>query len=365
MAEGDDEEKTEEPTDKRLSDAFKEGDVPQSQEAKVLAGLLAILCIVVLMSAGIMDTLGTALLPFLSRPQDMLTDLSGLTLIVEEVGWAVLKSLALPFTLIVALGIAMSAAQIKGILFVPKKLIPDLSKISPLKGLTRIFSMNQLMEVTKQILKLVIVGTVIFVIIFNNVKEYEGLPQLPVAGMLAFIKDQMYWMIVATIFMMIVLAAADYAFQHWKWKEKLKMTQQQVKEEHKQQEGDPQVKARIRALRNQKARQRMMAAVPTADVVVTNPTHYAVALKYDGETMGAPTLVAKGMDNVALRIREVAKEHDVPIVENPPLARALYATVDLDREVPPEHYKAVAEVISYIMKLKGKTKESMGGGGRR
>jgi flagellar biosynthetic protein FlhB len=135
--------------------------------------------------------------------------------------------------------------------------------------------------------------------------------------------------------------------------QKMRMTKQEVKDEHKQTEGDPMIKSRLRALRHQRARQRMMAAVPKASVVVTNPTHYAVALKYDMDAMGAPILVAKGADLVALRIRELADANEVPIVENPPLARALFAAVELDQEVPPEHYKAVAEVISYVMKLKG------------
>ncbi len=150
------------------------------------------------------------------------------------------------------------------------------------------------------------------------------------------------------------LAGADYAWQRFQYMKKLRMTKQEVKEEHKQSEGDPAVKARIRGLRLQRARQRMMASVPKADVVVTNPTHFACALKYDPETMNAPVLVAKAADLIAFRIRELAEQHDVMIVENPPLARALFAAVDIDREVPPEHYKAVAEVISYVFRLKGK-----------
>ena len=158
-----------------------------------------------------------------------------------------------------------------------------------------------------------------------------------------------------TIAVMTAIAALDFMFQKYQFTKQMRMSKQEVKDEHKQSEGDPQVKARIRALRQQRARERMMAAVPEADVVITNPTHYAVALKYDMEEMPAPKLIAKGIDTLAFRIREVAEEHDIPIVENPPLARALHASVELDEEIPPEHFVAVAEVIGYVMRMKGKT----------
>jgi len=150
-----------------------------------------------------------------------------------------------------------------------------------------------------------------------------------------------------------VIAIVDYAYEKWKWLQKQKMTLKEVKDEHKAQEGDPQIKGRIRQIRLERARKRMMKAVPNASVIVTNPTHYSVALKYE-KGMNAPLVLAKGIDEVAFRIREVAKEHDIPLVENPPLARALYATVDIDQEVPSEHYRAVADVISYVMKLNAK-----------
>jgi flagellar biosynthetic protein FlhB len=153
---------------------------------------------------------------------------------------------------------------------------------------------------------------------------------------------------------MTVIAALDYAYQKWDHKEKLKMTKQEVKDERKQQDGDPKIKQRIAALRMERARERMMQAVAKADVVITNPTHYAIALKYDMDSMPAPILVGKGMDSLAIRIREIAEENDIPIVENPPLARALYAGVEIDEEIPAEHYHAVAEVIGYVFRLKGK-----------
>ena len=160
--------------------------------------------------------------------------------------------------------------------------------------------------------------------------------------------------VIGVLAVMSVIAGADYLFQRYKHNQKLRMSRQEIKDEMRQSEGDPMVKARLRQLRQERARQRMMAAVPGADVVVTNPTHFAVALRYEGEVMSAPVVVAKGVDFIAQKIREVAKENDVPIVENRPLARALYDTVDIDQEVPPDHYKAVAEVIGYVMRLRGK-----------
>jgi flagellar biosynthetic protein FlhB len=163
-------------------------------------------------------------------------------------------------------------------------------------------------------------------------------------------------MLTSVLVALLVVAAGDYGYQRWSFMKKMRMTKQEVRDEHKQMEGDPMIKARMRSMRRERARQRMMAAVPKSTVVVTNPTHYAVALKYEMDTMDAPILVAKGVELVALRIREIAQENDVPIVENPPLARALYATVELEQEVPQEHYKAVAEVIGYVMRLKGALK---------
>jgi flagellar biosynthetic protein FlhB len=163
-------------------------------------------------------------------------------------------------------------------------------------------------------------------------------------------------MMVGICIVMFVIMIADYLYQRYEYMRSLRMSKQEIKDEYRQQEGDPQIKQRIRQIRVERARKRMIAAVPTADVIITNPTHYSVALKYDADKMRAPSVVAKGLDNIALKIREVAKEHNIPLFENAPLARALYATVDIDKEIPAEHYKAVAEIISYVYRLRGKFK---------
>jgi len=215
------------------------------------------------------------------------------------------------------------------------------------------FSPVQLVELLKSLVKLIVLGFLVVLVIWNNMPDIRHLPQMDLLELLEYVQDRIYTLTFQSVLMIGTIAGADYAFQRWRWMEKMRMTKQELKDEHKQAEGDPHIKARIRSLRVQRARKRMMASVPKASVVVTNPTHYAVALKYEPDTMNAPVLVAKGADLIAKRIRDLANEHEIPIVENPPLARALYATVELDREVPPEHYKAVAEVISYVMKLRG------------
>jgi flagellar biosynthetic protein FlhB len=350
---GDSDDKTEDPTGKRLSDAREEGNIAQSSEAKSLASLIGALVIIGYLAPGMASDLQASLIPFLERPQDIALDRNSLPILMVTIGMAMGKVLLVPMAVVVVLGVAVQVAQSKGLLWVTKHLIPKFSKLSPLEGIKRLVSVNQLVEFVKQLFKLIVLGIVLGMMIWDHVSELENLADLELVALLAYIHDRVYWLIFVTVLMMAVLTLADYLFQHWRWMEKMKMSKQEVKDEHKNQEGDPQIKARLRSLRMQRARKRMMAAVPMADVIVTNPTHYAVALKYDPEAMNAPVLVAKGADLVAKRIRDLATEHDVPIVENPPLARALYATVELDQEVPPEHYKAVAEVIGYVMRLKG------------
>ena len=214
--------------------------------------------------------------------------------------------------------------------------------------------MKSVIEFVKGIFKLSIVTTVAFGLAIPLLADVQLIPAFDLVHTLDRIHDMAIVLIFATVAVMTAIAALDYLYQRHAFIKQMKMTKQEVKDEHKQSEGDPIIKSRIRRLRLERARQRMMAAVPRADVVITNPTHYAVALEYKMEEMPSPKLIAKGIDELAQRIREVAEENDIPVVENPPLARALYSAVDLDEEIPPEHYKAVAEVIGYVMRLKGK-----------
>jgi flagellar biosynthetic protein FlhB len=263
------------------------------------------------------------------------------------------KAAVLPLLLLVVVAIAGSVVQ-TGLVFAVEKLGFDLARLSPLAGFQRLFSMRSGVEFLKNLAK---VGAVMALAAMLLMPEIGRLPMLASIGAGALageIHHLMLRLFLGVLGLVAALALVDYGYQRMSFMRQMRMSKQEVKEEHKQAEGDPAVKARLRQIRMERSRRRMMAAVPTASVVVTNPTHFAVALRYEMGSKGAPRVVAKGADLIAKRIREVAEENDVPLVENPPLARALYATVDLDREIPPEHYKAVAEIISYVFRLKGK-----------
>ncbi len=353
MAEEASDDKTEEPTAKKLEKARSEGNIAQTPEVRALASLIAGMIMVGMLAPMIARDLQALMTPFIELPHTLAVDLASLERLTIDLALGVGKALLWPAVLVIVFAVTLSLIQSKGFLWVPKRLAPSFNKISPLQGIKRIFSINQLVELFKSLFKITLVGGLLFWVTWRHRREFENLAALSLEDLLGYLRDHIYWLIFVTVLAVTAMAIADYLFQRYRWMEKMKMTKQEVKDEHKQAEGDPQVKARIRSIRVQRARKRMMAAVPKADVVVTNPTHYAVALKYDPETMNAPTLVAKGADLVAKRIRDLATENEVPIVENPPLARALYASVELDQEVPPEHYKTVAEVIGYVMRLKG------------
>jgi flagellar biosynthetic protein FlhB len=230
--------------------------------------------------------------------------------------------------------------------------MPKLSRISPVAGAKRLFSRQAAANFVKGLLKLAIVGTAFVALMWPERHRFEAMATLDPAALLATTRSQALKLFGVVVAILAVIAAVDYLFQYRQWFERQKMSLREVKEEFKQSDGDPKIKAKIKQLRANRAKKRMMAAVPKATVVVTNPTHYAVALQYE-RGMNAPLCVAKGVDSLALKIREVAEEHGVAVVENPPLARTLHAAVDIDEEIPAEHYKAVAEVIGYVMRLNG------------
>jgi flagellar biosynthetic protein FlhB len=347
------EDKTEEPTDRKLSNARDEGQVMSSQEVKTWASLIGGLILVGMMAPGMARDIKALMMPFIEHPHTISMDGGSLRAVAIEVAIRVMLALAMPVAVILALGLGATFLQ-QGFLFVPKRIKPDFDKINPLKGLKRMFSLRQLVEFAKSLVKLAVVGGVVGWMIWGRMTEFANLPSLDLMALMDYLHHRVVALVVAIMLMVTAVSALDWFYQRWDFSEKMRMTKQEVKDEHKQTEGDPMIKSRLRSLRMQRARQRMMAAVPSASVVVTNPTHFACALKYDMENMNAPILVAKGADFVAQRIREIAEENDVPLVENPPLARALYASVELDQEVPAEHYKAVAEIIGYVMRLKGK-----------
>ncbi len=353
MADEDDASKTEDPTSKRLEQGREKGQTAVSQEVRSWAILLAAALGLLFMIPG--------LATHLAASGQLLLDQAHAHRL--SVAWAetAFIDLLIDVTLALAplLGVvffaALAASWLQtGAIWAPSKLAPELSKISPIKGMGRLFSTRALVEFAKGIAKIIIVTAVGVLVSAPLLADMERLPSMAIGDALERVNQEAVLIVGGTLAVMTLVAITDYLYQRWAFLKQMRMTKQEVRDEHKQQEGDPQVKGRIRRLRAERAKRRMMAAVPEADVVVTNPTHYAVALAYNMADMAAPKCVAKGTDEMARRIRELAEVHDVPVVENPPLARALHAALDLDEEVPPEHYHAVAEVIGYVMRLKGK-----------
>lgn len=349
----DDSQKTEDPTQKRLQDAREKGQVPMSREIGTWATMSAILLVVVALAPGMVSDLSGALAGYLGGAHAIPMDGGNVGALLVDAAVLLVKVLALPLLLLAAVGIAATLIQTGG-LVATEQMKPSLGKLSPLKGLTRMVSPKGLVEFAKSMAKLFVVGAIIGWVLWPMMTSLEHYAGLDMALVLGETKELTVRMLVAVVVILTLIAAADVLYQRHAFRKQLMMSRQDLKEEFKQQEGDPAVKARLRQLRMEKARRRMMANVPKSDVVITNPTHFAVALKYDPGAMQAPVVVAKGADLLAHRIRELAREHDVPIVENPPLARALHASVEIDEEIPAEHYRAMAEVITYVFKLKNR-----------
>jgi flagellar biosynthetic protein FlhB len=352
MSEQNDQEKTEEPTGRKLEKAHEEGDVVKSQEINywfvMVGGALA----VAMTGNSMATTIGDALKVFLASPQDIPMDREHLRIMTLHLGAVVFGALALPLGALVAFAVAGNLVQHAPV-FTAKSMKPSFSKLSPIQGLERLFGPKSVMNLAKSVVKFAVVGGVLVSIVWPDRERLALMMTWDISLLLPVVREMALKMFGGVIAVMTIVAGLDYLFERFQWMKKQRMTVQEIKDEYKQMEGDPKIKGRLRQLRIERSRRRMMAEVPKASVVIMNPTHYAVALKYE-KGMGAPICVAKGVDGLALRIRALAEESDVPVVVNPPLARALHASVELDQEVPPEHYKAVAEVIGYVMRLKAK-----------
>ena len=351
--EQDDAQKTEDPTPKKLEEARKKGQVAVSKEINNWLMLFAGTILVALMAPFAFTNLLEILKAFIERSYAFPSAPGGMGVILGGGLKQVLMALALPLAFLFIVAFLAPFVQV-GPLFAPEAIKPEISKISPIKGFKRLFSMRSLMEFAKGLLKLAIIGVVGVIIIYPYFDKFEHFIGLPIPLLMGELKSLVVSLMIGVLIVLVVVAVIDLVYQRHEHAKKMRMTKQEVKDEYKQTEGDPHVKARLRQLRSEKARQRMMQAVPSADVVITNPTHYSIALKYDPETMEAPLCVAKGIDEIALRIREVAKQHDIILYENRPLARTLYDTVEIDETIPVEQYQAVAEVISFVFKQKGK-----------
>ncbi|MGI6657749.1 MAG: flagellar biosynthesis protein FlhB [Desulfobulbus sp.] len=353
MAEGGGGERTESPTGKRREDFRKKGQVAQSREVNS-AAMFALLLLFWIAFAPL----------FWERAQFLLAAIWGqcceyavTPASLMHLAYFIALNLAillLPlFLTAMFIGVMASFIQI-GWLFTTKPLMPDLAKFDPIKGFGRMFSKRSLVELVKSLLKVILIGWVAYQTLRNQFGEALLLVDVPVEGTIAYMAKTAVLVMGKVAAVMILLAILDFSYTRWEMEEKMKMTKQEVKEEMKESEGDPHIKSKIRSIQQQMARRRMMAAVPGADVVVTNPTHFAVAIQYDPETMDAPQVVAKGQDLVARRIRELAREHEVPLVENPPVARLLHKKVEVGQSIPEELFRAVAEILAYVYSLQGK-----------
>ncbi len=352
VAEDEDEaSKTEEPSERKITKAKEEGDIAISQEAKSFIMLLGMLMVVWILLPYLGKWYISLTYKFIETPDSIPTDLPHLQLLLFNTALGILKILALPFLIFMILGIIASISQ-TGFVYAPKKLMPDWNKLNIFAAIPKFINMKKIVESLKGIIKISVVSYIAYMIIRPYLARFELLPTMETIGILGFIHRITVILIFSITIAVLVIALADYAYQKYSHLKKLRMTKQEVKDEYKQVEGDPLVKSRIRQVRIERARRRMMDNVPKADVVIVNPTHYAVALEYKMDKMDAPIVLAKGIDNIALRIKAIAEEHDIPIVENPPLARALFASAELDQVIPTEHFKAVAEVIGYVMQLK-------------
>ena len=349
MAE-DDTERTEDPTQKRLDDALEKGDVAKSQEVNtwfIIAGATLVLSTFSgSMGGGILNPMRN----LVANSWMIRTDGPGLLALLQNIEYALIVAVGVPFLLLMLAAVAGNMIQHR-LVWSTESLTPKWSKISPGAGFKRIFGKQAVANFVKGLFKLVALGAVMTAVLWPERHRLEAMVRFDPAALMGVTISLTLQLMGAVVAMLAVVAVLDYFFQYRQWYERQKMTLQEMKEEYKQSEGDPHIKGRIRQLRQQRMKKRMMAQVPKASVVITNPTHYSVALAYD-RSMPAPVCVAKGVDNIAFKIREIAKQHDIPIVENVPLARALYATVDIDEEIPVEHYHAVAEIIGFVMRLK-------------
>ncbi|RME67298.1 MAG: flagellar biosynthesis protein FlhB [Alphaproteobacteria bacterium] len=344
--------KTEEPTQKRLDDAYDKGEAPKSQEVKHWFMILAIGLAVATAAGPSAHLLRGHLAGYLGHAGDLMAGGGALLHDLRNLALVVLLALAVPMLFLIAGGLAGNILQGRTVL-TSEKLKPKLSKISPMAGAKRLFSLQSVAEFLKSLAKLVVIGVISAMLIWPERGRLLDIIRMPMDDILPLVASLALRLVGGVLAAMTVIALADFLWQRQQFIKRLRMTKQEVRDEFKQMEGDPQIKARIRQLRTERTRQRIAKAVPESDVVITNPTHYAVALEYKHGRMAVPLMRAKGVDHLAMRIRTLAKEHNIPIIENPPLARALHAAVDIDQEIPPEHYKAVAEVISYVMKLRG------------
>ena len=351
----DDAQQTEQPTQKRLEQAREQGDIVKSMELSGFIVLGGSTLALAMFGKDTMIGMVRLLTMFLEQPDLMAVDGAGLAAMSRGLLFQLAIVLAPLFGIFAVAALAGHVMQGRPG-FTPSKLAPDFNKVSPMAGFKRLFGLDGWMNLVKGLAKMTIVGLAVWTQLWPERGMLESILTQSPGGVVADMGHLLFKVLIATLAALAVIAAGDYFLQHMQFMKRNRMSKQEIKEEYRQNEGDPHIKAKIRQLRQERSRKRMMARVPEATVVIMNPTHYAVALQYESGKMAAPICVAKGVDALALRIRAVAEDNDVAVVENPPLARALHASVEIDEPVPPEHFKAVAQVIGYVFRLQGKIK---------
>ncbi|MDH5752145.1 MAG: flagellar biosynthesis protein FlhB, partial [Deltaproteobacteria bacterium] len=345
MAEQGGQEKTENATPKKREDSRREGMVAYSKEASSAVLMGTFLLYFLLFGRATVEQL---MIMMRHAFQNLIIEditISSLRLQILGDTWPVALALMGMFLAVLLIGFMASAMQV-GLMANPLQL--KWERLDPIQGMQRIFSAQGLADLLKSIFKMGVIGYITYLTLSEEMVDMFSLSKMPLGGILEFNVDLLVSLITRVTVAMVILGIFDYLFQRWNYEQKIMMTKQEMKEEHKQTEGDPQLRARVRQIQKEISRARMMQNVPKSDVVVTNPTHYAVALMYDREIMDAPRVMAKGADFVAMRIREVAEENNVPIVENPPVARELYGNVEIGEQVPESLFKAVAEILAYV-----------------
>ncbi|MFN3856228.1 MAG: flagellar biosynthesis protein FlhB [Caulobacter sp.] len=340
--------KTEEPTPRKLEEARKKGDVAKTQDLPQMASLAGTFAVLAIGGGWLAQDMAGRLLPFISHPQAIDLSGNGGVSVAREAMMACLPALAAVMVAATVAGVAGNVFQ-HGLLFTAEKIKPDLKKVSPLEGFKRIFGPDGWVQFIKSVLKILVTGGVAWLVLEPHAEELQALAAAEPAAMLPMAAALMKALFYAVLAFLLVTSGADFLWQRMRFMKRMRMSREELKDEFKQTDGDPHIKAKQKQMRAEKSRQRMMQAVPNATVVVMNPTHYAVALRYEAGETAAPECVAKGLDELALRIRAVAEEAGVPVIEDPPLARALYATTEVDRQIPEAHYEAVAKVIGFVM----------------
>ena len=342
----DDQEKTEEPTSKKIEDARKEGNVPKSQDASSFVTLVVAVVVVFLMFPYLEDRVRNLYMYYYEFIGKEITKTVVMTMSITSL--RELGLMILPIAVAVAFAGVLAALMQYGFLFTTKSITPDLKKIDPIKGLKNLLSLKKLIEGLKTILKVSAVFGLAFYFLMEFTTELPESVFLGLSGQLIWLRDKMVILAAVMLALFLILSFIDLMFVRYNYFKELRMSKQEIKDEHKQMEGDPQVKSRIRRVQMEMSQKRMMQNIPDADVVITNPTHYAVAIRYDQSKDKAPVVIAKGVDFLALRIKEIALNHKIQIVENPPLARELYKQCDVSQAIPEKLYKAVAEVLAFV-----------------